>query len=46
MHHYLVDLLVCPACHGDLAWTVSERDQSFAPTRPSQYNAAIVRSAP
>lgn len=32
MHHYLVDMLVCPACHGDLAWTVSERDQHYIET--------------
>ncbi len=25
MHTYLLDLLECPACHGGLEWTVSER---------------------
>jgi uncharacterized protein YbaR (Trm112 family) len=25
MHAYLLDLLECPACHGRLEWTLSER---------------------
>ncbi len=24
MHNYLMDFLVCPACHGQLAWSVTE----------------------
>ncbi len=25
MHDYLMELLVCPACHGELVWAVTER---------------------
>ena len=25
MHEFLTDWLVCPACHGDLAWRIAER---------------------
>ena len=25
MHAYLLDLLECPACHGSMEWTISER---------------------
>ena len=26
MHETLIDILVCPACRGELSWTVAERD--------------------
>jgi uncharacterized protein YbaR (Trm112 family) len=25
MHDYLIEMLACPACHGELTWTVTER---------------------
>lgn len=25
MHGYLIEMLECPACHSELAWTVAER---------------------
>lgn len=25
MHNYLVEMLECPVCHGELAWTITER---------------------
>jgi len=25
MHDYLIEMLECPACHGELAWTITER---------------------
>ena len=25
VHDYLIEMLECPACHGELAWTISER---------------------
>ncbi len=25
MHSYLIEMLECPVCHGELAWTVTER---------------------
>lgn len=28
MHNYLIDMLECPACHGELDWRIEERDES------------------
>lgn len=27
MHTYLIDMLECPSCHGDLEWTITERNR-------------------
>jgi uncharacterized protein YbaR (Trm112 family) len=28
MHKYLIEILVCPLCHGELDWTLSEQDEN------------------
>ncbi len=26
MHTYLLDMLVCPACHGNLTWEIADQE--------------------
>jgi uncharacterized protein YbaR (Trm112 family) len=43
MHDYLIDMLVCPACLGNLAWQVHERDHKriLSAKASCRYCAAI-----
>ena len=39
MHTYLMDMLQCPACHGELAWDVADRSQGRVETGSARCTA-------
>ena len=39
MHDYVVEMLECPACHGELAWTVTERRENRIETAEAHCRA-------
>jgi len=39
MHSYLIDMLECPACHGELDWRINERDGDRIEAAQARCNA-------
>ena len=40
MQTYLVDLLACPACHGELDWDITERHDDCIETADARCKVA------